>query len=59
MEFLKKNVKLLKNITYKKIMLRLINIYEEECCFNEGSLMFNDLITIYNLFHCLEEEEIC
>lgn len=48
------NVRCLKNKTYQKIMFRLINIYEQECSFNEGSLGFNDLLTIYNLFYFLE-----
>lgn len=53
------DVKLLKNKTYQKIMLRLIDIYQEECSCNEGSLTFNDLMIIYSLFYFLESDNEC
>lgn len=54
-----KSVRTLKNETYKKIMFRLINIYESECSFNEGSLGFNDLLIIFSLLFQLDSDEQC
>lgn len=51
------NVRCLHNSTYRKIMFRLIDVYQDECGCNEGSLQFNDLVTFYNLFYFLQEEE--
>lgn len=54
MKEIKERVKNLKNNNYKKIMYRLINIYENECRFCEGDLGYTDL---YDILTILESEQ--